>query len=287
MSPTVRVLVALVLGFVAGTATQLSRNSELITLVSWTTPIGVLWLNAIKMTVIPLVMSLIIVSVVSFGTEGAVARIGAQTLGFFFGLLSISALIAVLVAPILFAQMPVGPVAIASHAAAGPVGETKGLPTVAQWIEDIVPANPIRAAADAALLPLVIFSLLFAMAARSIDPELRGKLLGFFNAIQETMIVLVRWIIALAPVGVFALVLGMAAHTGLSVAGALGYFVIGVCALISTQAILLYPIASLLGGVSVTRFARAVLPAQAVAASARSSLAALPALIDGAIVSCQ
>jgi proton glutamate symport protein len=282
MSATVRVLVALVLGFVAGTAIELSKNSELVTLVSWITPLGVLWINAIKMTVIPLVMSLIVVSVVSFETEGAVARIGAQTFGLFVGILGMSAFIAVIVAPIAFARMPVGLAAIASHAAAGPVGETKGLPAVAQWIEDLVPANPVRAAADAALLPLVIFSLLFAMAARSIDAELRGRLLGFFNAVRETMMVLVRWIIALAPVGVFALVLAMAAHTGLSVAGALGYFVVVVCALISIQTILLYPIASMLGRVPVARFASAVLPAQAVAASSRSSLASLPALIDGA-----
>jgi Na+/H+-dicarboxylate symporter len=123
---------------------------------------------------------------------------------------------------------------------------------------------------------------LFAVAARSIGPELRDRLLGFFNAVREAMIVLVRWIIALAPIGVFALILDMAAHTGLSVAGALGYFVVVVCALISIQAVLLYPVASLLGGVPLARFASAVLPAQAVAVSSRSSLASLPALIDGA-----
>lgn len=283
MSPTIRVLVALVLGFVAGTAIQLSKNPGLLALVSWITPIGVLWINAIKMTVIPLVMSLIIVSIVSFRTDGAVARIGAQTFGLFFGLLIIFVLIAVVVAPVLFARMPMGLLANAPHAAAAThVGETKGLPTLAQWIGDLIPANPVRAAADDALLPLVIFSLLFAMGARSINPELRDRLVGFFNAVRETMIVLVRWIIALAPFGVFALVLAMAAHTGVSAAGALGYFVLAVCALILALVILLYPIASLLGGVSIPLFARAVLPAQAVAASSRSSLASLPALIDGA-----
>jgi proton glutamate symport protein len=94
--------------------------------------------------------------------------------------------------------------------------------------------------------------------------------------------VLVRWIIALAPIGVFALMLALGARMGTSGAGALGYYVILVSVLLAAQALLLYPLARLAGGVSVTRFARAALPAQAVAVSTRSSLAALPALVDGA-----
>jgi proton glutamate symport protein len=109
------------------------------------------------------------------------------------------------------------------------------MPSFSQWLVDLVPANPIRAAADGAMLPLVIFSVLFALASTRTTPDLRQVLVRFFQAVSETMLVLVRWMISLAPVGVFALVLTLAARVGASVAGALGYYVLVVCAMFVVQ----------------------------------------------------
>jgi Na+/H+-dicarboxylate symporter len=107
-------------------------------------------------------------------------------------------------------------------------------------------------------------------------------LVRFFQGVSETMLVLVRWIIALAPIGVFALMLPFAARMGASAVGALGYFVLVICTLLFVQMVALYPVAVLAGGVPLRRFAFATFPAQAVAFSSRSSLASLPALIEGA-----
>ena len=96
------------------------------------------------------------------------------------------------------------------------------LPTLGEWLVELVPANPIRAAADGAMLPLVIFSLLFALASTRAAPELRQLLVRFFQGVSETMLILVRWIIALAPIGVFALTLALAARMGASALGAFG-----------------------------------------------------------------
>jgi Na+/H+-dicarboxylate symporter len=96
------------------------------------------------------------------------------------------------------------------------------------------------------------------------------------------MLVLVRWIIAVAPLGVFALMLGFAARIGSSAVGALGYYVLTICALLIVQTVVLYPVTAVAGGVSFQEFAVAAFPAQAVAFSSRSSLASLPALIEGA-----
>jgi len=96
------------------------------------------------------------------------------------------------------------------------------------------------------------------------------------------VLVLVRWIIAVAPLGVFALMLGFTAHIGSAAVGALGYFVLTICALLFVQTVALYPVAAIAGGVSFREFALATFPAQAVAFSSRSSLASLPALIEGA-----
>jgi proton glutamate symport protein len=244
--------------------------------------------NAIRMTVIPLVVSLLIVGIASMADVVAIGRTGGRALLLFVALLGASAVFAVLAAPPLFARLPIDAATTASlgesAAAAAPAtaDAVKTMPSFSQWLVDLVPANPIRAAADGAMLPLVIFSVLFALASTRTTPERRQMLVRFFQAVSETMLVLVRWIISLAPVGVFALAITLAARVGASVAGALGYYVLVVCAMFVVQLMALYPVVALAGQVPLRRFAQATFTAQAVAFGSRSSLASLPALIEGA-----
>jgi Na+/H+-dicarboxylate symporter len=287
ISPANRVLIALAAGLAGGIAISAFGGPALFALVSFIEPIGTLWVNAIRMTVIPLVVSLLIVSVASVDV-GTVGRMGWRALLTFVALLSASALFAALVAPPLFARLPIDAAATASLGESGRAAVTVAgegvsrLPTFSQWLVELVPTNPIRAAADETMLPLVIFALLFALASTRTNPDLRQSLVRFFQAISATMLVLVRWIIAVAPLGVFALMLGLAARVGASTVGALGYFVLIVCALLFVQTVVLYPVAVVAGGVSFGDFAAGTFPAQAVACSSRSSLASLPALIEGA-----
>ena len=287
MSPANRILVALAAGLAGGIAISAFGSPALFAIVSFIEPMGTLWVNAIRMTVIPLVVSLLIVSVASVDV-GTVGRIGWRALLTFVALLGASALFAVLVTPPLFARLPIDSAAIVSLGESGRAAATVAteglsrLPTFSQWLVDLVPTNPIRAAADGTMFPLVIFALLFALASTRTNPDLRQSLVRFFQAIGETMLVLVRWIIAVAPLGVFALMLGFAARVGASTVGALGYYVLTICALLFVQTVVLYPVAAVAGGVSFREFAVATFPAQAVAFSSRSSLASLPALIDGA-----
>jgi Na+/H+-dicarboxylate symporter len=144
----------------------------------------------------------------------------------------------------------------------------------------LVPTNPIKAAADSAMLSLVVFSILFALAIMRAPTAAKKTLLDFFHALGDAMLVLVRWVIQAAPIGVFALALALATRLGGSAAGALGIYVLVICALFVGATLLLYPVAVIGGRVSFRGFAKAILPAQAVALSTRSSLASLPALID-------
>jgi Na+/H+-dicarboxylate symporter len=286
ISPATRVLIALAAGLAGGIAISAFGGPSLFAIVSFIEPMGTLWVNAIRMTVVPLVVSLLIVSVASVDV-GTVGRIGWRALLTFVALLGGSALFAALVAPPLFARLPIDAAATASveSGRAAVTVATEGvsrLPTFSQWLVELVPTNPIRAAADGTMFPLVIFALLFALASTRTNPDLRQSLVRFFQAISETMLVLVRWIIALAPLGVFALMLGFAARVGASTVGALGSFVVTVCALLFVQTVVLYPVAVVVGGVSFRDFAAGTFPAQAVAVSSRSSLASLPALIEGA-----
>lgn len=283
-----RVLLALALGLVAGLGLASADGPMAGALTRVLETVGTLWVGAIRMTVIPLVVSLLFVSVASVADLGALGRMGGIALSSFVLLLVASATAAALLVPPLLALVPFGPDgasaagAMAADAAAVARTGAARVPGLAEWVVSLVPVNPIAAAADGALLPLVVFTLLLALAATRIEARDREALLGLFRGLRDALLVLVRWVIALAPIGVFALVAALVARFGGSVAGALGGYVVILSALLVAQAVVLYPLAYLLGGVPLRRFADAALPAQAVAISTRSSLAALPAAIEGA-----
>ena len=284
MSLTTRVLMALVLGLAAGLVVLAHPTPPLLKLVSIVEPIGSLWVNAIRMTVVPLVVSLLITSVVSSSNMRVVRGIGLRALASFFGLLVLVAAAGVLIVPPLFNWFRMDPATIVmlhGNTTGGAATTAPNIPSFAEWMVSIVPTNPVKAAADGAMLPLVVFALVFALALLKITPNRRDAVLMFFGGVGDAMLAIVRVIIALAPIGVFALMLPVASRIGIAAAGALGYYVAVTVVAQALLILLLYPVAALAGRVPVLRFARAVFPAQAVAFSSSSSLASLPALIDG------
>jgi len=156
------------------------------------------------------------------------------------------------------------------------------VPTPGQWIASLVPTNILRAIVDENFLAVVISAVLFAAAMTRIKPERRASLVNAFPAIADTAGVLVGWLIALLPVAAFSLAFVSGSEKGLTVAGNVGVFILASCAMLIVLTILMYPLAAILGRVSLRAFAAAAAPGQAVAAGTRSSLACLPALLDGA-----
>jgi Na+/H+-dicarboxylate symporter len=289
VSLTTKVLIALAAGLVLGVAISVSGSTALANAVAFIEPLGRLFINAIRMTVVPLVVSSLIVGVASAPDPRSIGRIGRRALFFFAITLLAAALFASVVAPPVFALLPLDESATASlRASAAGAGASiteraSQVPTFSQWVVDLVPANPVRAAADGAMLPLIVFSVAFGLAITRIASTRRDALVGFFQSVGDASLTLVRWILELAPIGVFALALPLASRLGLAAAGALiGYIVLVALMTIAFAAIVLYPLAAVLGRVSIVEFARAALPAQAVALSARSSLASLPAMMESA-----
>lgn len=232
------------------------------------------------MTVIPLVVSLLVATIVRDRDLKAVGRMGRQALSIYIAMLAVIALIGLIVAPPLLSRIYVDPASAATlRAAAG--GVSNQMPTFTAWLVSLMPANPVKAATDGAILPLIIFALLLAMALARSAPEVRNPGGEFFGAVAEAMLVIVKWVLAAAPVGVFALAVPLAMRVGVGVAGASAAFVALHCGMLTGVIALFYPLVGLMG-VSIPRFARAVLPAQLVAFSTRSSVAALPVMIDGA-----
>jgi Na+/H+-dicarboxylate symporter len=287
MQESTRVLVALGAGLVGGAAVAASGDVHLLHAAAAITPIGVLWVNAIRMTVIPLVVSLLITGVASAADLRVVGRIGGRTLLTFVLLLSGMAIVLMPVAALVFSLLPrnIGmrpPLPAGAAEAAGQIAASGHAPSLGAWLTSLIPTNPIAAAADGAMLPLILFTLLLALAIAKSETRARDPLLAFFRGLSEAMLVMVRWVVLVAPIGVFALVLPLAARGGAGVAGAMGFYVVvySVGSLVGT--LFLYPVVMIAGRVPISRFARAVLPAQLIAFSSSSSIASLPALVEGA-----
>jgi Na+/H+-dicarboxylate symporter len=168
------------------------------------------------------------------------------------------------------------------RAGLSPTAEPIETATAGEFLRSFIPANPIQAAAETAVAPLVVFALLFGFAATRIEPDLKDRIVGAFRAIAQTMLVVVKGVIWLAPFGVFALALVVGTRVGLGAAGVLVQYVVVVSAIMTGAVLLLYPLALVSRRVGLGRLLRAGAPAQAVALSTQSSLATLPAMLSAA-----
>ncbi len=286
MKESTRVVVSLVSAVGVGIAIGTANSAALLRAADFIAPLGTLWVNAIRMTVLPLVVSLIITGVASATDVASVGKLGGRTLIVFILLLVGTALVVMPFAPALFALLPNDavrpPLPPGAAQAASEVAASGQNLSFAQWLTSLIPSNPIAAAANGQIVPLIIFTLLFGLAITRTSAAARGSIVAFFQALGDAMLVLVRWIILLAPIGIFALVLPIAARAGAAFVGAIGFYMVAysVASLVVTA--LLYPVVVIFARIPLRRFSRAVLPAQLVALSTSSSLAALPALVEGA-----
>jgi len=279
MSASTRILIGLGMGLIGGVSFSLLDISADSLLPSIIEPIGTLWVNGIRMTVVPLLMALMITAIAGQETTGTIAQLGGKAIALFVTMIVVSSLFTFFVAPPLIAMLNIDPDASRSlleRTTTATVGSSE-LPPFRDWLVALIPINPIRAAVNNAILPLMIFTGLFSMALLKIETKERAAIVSFFTAIKDTMFVLIGWIMLLAPVGIFALVFPLAATLGVSAISVLGSFIVIVSSLIVVFTLALYPLAVYIGRIPLRDFTRALAPAQIVGFSTRSSLAALPA----------
>jgi len=279
---TLRILAALVVGLLLGATFAEAPGLDRVIAVA--EPVGGIWLDALRMTIVPLVFSLLVVGIASAAGTAAAGGTAAKALGFFALFLVMSAtLCAVGLSAVLAAWPAPAEAAAGLRAAAGAsVEKIPEFPTMGAWLRAFVPTNPVEAAADANMAPLVVFALLFGLALTRIRADLQASLLAVFQAMMDAMLVLVRWVLWVAPVGVLALAFIVGARAGFGAAGALGHYVLllsGTCISITLLGYLIAIAARL----PLFAFARAVAPAQVVAFSTQSSIASLPAMIAGCL----
>jgi Na+/H+-dicarboxylate symporter len=274
-------LAALGAGLLIGVVILQSGSQPGLTAARLIEPVGTMWVNAIRMTVIPLIVSSLIVAISGAG-PGMAKQLGARAAVVFLGLLVMAAIITGIGAPLVFEYLTIDPEASRLiRASATPVSVPQ-IPTVSSWLVSLVPANPIKAAADGAMLPLLVATLVFGLAVGTLESTLRQPVVDLFAGIAAASTTIVRWILAVAPIGVFSLALALATKVGTGIFGAVGFYLVVHSAFCIIVTIALYVIIAISRRTPLRLFAKAVLPAQVVAASTRASVAALPANLTAA-----
>jgi proton glutamate symport protein len=276
-------LVALILGFGGGLVLRAIGHPVLAAGVDYVVLIGEIWLRALQMISLPLLVALFVTGIAGAGDVAASGRIASRSLVWIALLVIGAGLLGTAVILGFLSLWPVDPAAGAAlMAGLGADNGVSSAPPLREWLINVVPTNPFAAMAQGAILSVVVFVLLFALAITRLPAHQRKPLLEFFESVKQTMMVLVGWILQLAPVGAFALALGTGLHGGAGAAGAIVQYLLLECAAGGAIILALYPLAALFGRISPLQFARAVAPPQIVAASTQSSLATLPAMLTAA-----
>lgn len=280
-----RTLVALVAGLALGAAAVGPPLEWRETALGIANFVGALWLNALKMTVIPLVVTLLVVGIARSREAASAGRIAGRSVAWIVIVCTASALfgaVSILLLTNLF-PLPRGTAEGLQAALAGVEQQaSQPLPGIADFFKGVIPDNVFAAATNGDILPLVIFSVLFALALAGISEQGRRAIVVLFEAVADAVLVIIGWVLWLAPVGVFALAYTVGSAAGGAAFAGFGHYVV----LISLIGILVtlagYPLAILAGGVGAGKFTKDMIPPQAVAISTRSSLASLPAMLTAA-----
>ncbi len=283
LSAPVKVLLGLIFGAVVGLSLSSWDQAFALQVAQWAKPVGRLWLNALQMTVVPLVTALVIMGVNNASNAASSGRAARNAIIVFGVLLVAAASFAAVATPALLSLIPNDQQTLETfRSALGGHASNAVAATPTQWIATVIPSNALAAAASSAMLPLVVFALFFGFALSRQEAERRERLLGLISIIADTMITIIRWVLWAAPLGVFALVLVVCAEVGISVLGVFGWYILVMCTVYILVTLLLYLVASVVARENLRRFAGALLPVQLIAGSTQSSLASLPSMIDSA-----
>ena len=276
MSRTTWILVALLGGVLAGLALRISGHTSVADTLA---PVGTLWLNGLRMTLVPLVFCLMTTGVASIADASGGGRIIGTTIGVFLALLILAAFAGAVVGVGLASIWPLHPVG-----AALAIGAKTPAPQnidIASQIIALIPLNPIAAAAEAAMTPLIIFAAILGAAIARLPKVQRALLVDVLKATGDAMLVIIDWVLRAAPVGIFVLALDAAAKTGLDMAAGLLQYVLMLVAVLAVGLLITLTL-GMVSGVGPMRFLRAAAGPLALAASTQSSMACLPALVKAA-----
>ena len=279
MGQTGRILSALAAGIVFGLALRAGGQPWLLTFGSSLRPLGQLWLHALQMTIVPLIFCLMARGIGTVARVAGTGRVIILTLVLFVSLLLLASITGLLLS---YALMAVWPVAVSGKIFLEGANALPAAPSIVEQLLNFIPLNPVAAAAQSAMTPLIVFAAIFGAAATRIAPDESELLFRMLNSVAETMLVIVRWVLRIAPFGVFFLALDAVLRVGLGFAASLAQLVLMLSAALAAGLLVITLVGSWGSGLGLLRFTRAAFAPQAVAASTQSSMASLPALMRAA-----
>jgi proton glutamate symport protein len=238
--------------------------------------VGTWWLNGLRMTVIPLVIALLITGIAQTADAGRSGRTATRAIIMMLTILLLVTIMSAFVTPFLLKYFPIP----GGSSYPGATAAVANPPPFIEYLKAIISPNVFNSAANDAMLPLIIFTIALAFAISKLEPVKKQILLNFFESFADAMIIVIGWILWLAPLGVFALGTTLGISSGLASFASLLHYVavvttIGFIVMVSAYVIAMFGARFKLG-----IFARAAIAPQSVAISTQSSLASLPAMIE-------
>ena len=288
-----QILIAIVLAGIVGSIVK-QYTTEAVTpsllgvsFVSMFEYVGAIFLNALKMIIVPLITSSIIVGVAGIGSGGNIGQLGWRTL-LFYATTTLAAILVGLVminaiAPGYVDGEPAGEI-LALDAPAQDISakiEGKGAGDVAEVFKRMVPPNIVKAAAEGQMLGLIFFAILFGYFMTHLEHDYAEPLFKFWNGVFHVMMKMTELIMKIAPIGVFGLIAAVVAETGFGAARPLAVFALAVVAALLVHSLVTLPVLlRYVGRVKPFTTLRAMSPALLTAFSTSSSSATLPVTMD-------
>ena len=279
---SVFVLIAFVAGLSLGAWLRVAETPLLVDVAHEFIALGGMWLDALRMTIMPLIFALLVTSVANTASVAASGRLALHALALFAILILGAAVYGVIATKTALALWPINPQDAAAITSGAPPADQAGAPGIGAYLRSLIPANPLRAATEDSILQVVVFALFFGFAAAGLPEKQRAPLTSFFDAVGAAMIKIVHWVLLAAPIGVFALALDVGLSAGASAARVLGQYILIVASIAASVSVWMFVLAVIVTRIAPQRFASACIPVWAIAASSQSSVASLPAMLEAA-----
>jgi len=265
----------LVLGLAVGLVASATGNEILLTIAQGSAPFGMVFMNAIRMVIIPLIVTVIFASIARLGDPRKLGRIGGLTICYYW--ITLIPAIAIGMATMKFGLRFASEIEM-------PQTETTdipGLQSIVDFLVSLVPSNVFAAATAGAILPLIVFTALVAAATATLPRERRERLVNLSEDASEALIKLVWWILYLAPIGVFGLAAPVTAQLGWNLVQSLGIFIVCVfVGLVIFLAVVTLPMVYFVAGIGPIRYLGGTIGAVSVAVSTTSTAAAIPVALE-------
>ena len=284
-----KILIGLVLGVAIGLVANVMELTWLQSILTGIEPIGTAFIRLITMVVVPLVVASLVIGTASLGDLRKLGRIGGKTVAYYLSTTAIAVTIGIVLSNLVRPGARIDPATRDSLSAAfaEEAGQRVALaaekPSVVETLLNMIPRNPVQAAAEMDLLPLIIFTILFGAAITLVDERKKQAVLMFAEGVNDAVMVLIDWIMKLAPYAVFALIAAVVARFGLDLLQSLLIYTLTVVAGLLLHAFGTYALViRFLVRMNPATFYRRIINAPVVAFSTSSSNATLPVTMETA-----